>query len=169
MVNHLTPLYLSSLIPPTVNKTSRYNLRKANHISTINERANQYSNYFLPRTIRDRNSLSEEQRNFTSVASFKHTLNQTNIFVPKYFFVGDRRPQVLHTCIHTKCSALNYEIYLKNLTDTPLCHCGNIETSMKILPQTKTRNDTNYITTMPHHLRRTFVWRQLAFYVYKHI
>ena len=27
MVNHLTPLYLSSLIPPTVNETSRYNLR----------------------------------------------------------------------------------------------------------------------------------------------
>ena len=38
MVNHLIPLYLSSLIPPTVNKTSGYNL-----------------------------SLSEEQRNSTSV------------------------------------------------------------------------------------------------------
>ena len=46
-----------------------------------------------------------------------------------YFFVGDRRPQVLHTRLRTKCSALNYEIHLKNLTDTPLCRCGNIETS----------------------------------------
>ena len=51
--------------------------------------------------------------------------------MPKYFFVGDRRPQVLHT----KCSALNYEIYLKNLTDTPLCHCGNIETSEHLFLQ----------------------------------
>ena len=55
--------------------------------------------------------------------------------VPKYFFVGDRHPQVLHTCIHTKCSALNYEIYLKNFTDTPLCRCGNIETSEHLFLQ----------------------------------
>ena len=82
MVNHLTPLYLSSLIPPTVNETSRYNLRNANYISTINARTNQYFNFFLPSTIRDWNSLSEEHRNSTSVASFKHTLNQTNISVP---------------------------------------------------------------------------------------
>ena len=129
MVNHLTPLYLSFLIPPTVNQTSRYNLRNASNISTINARTNQYFNSFLPSTIRDWNSLSEEHRNSTSVASFKHTLNQTNISVPKYFYVGDRRPQVLHKRLCTKCSALNYEIYLKNLTDTPLCRCGNIENS----------------------------------------
>ena len=49
--------------------------------------------------------------------------------MPKYFYVADRRPQVLHTRLRTKCSALNYEIYLKNLTDTPLCRCGNIENS----------------------------------------
>ena len=129
MVNPLTPLYLSSLIPPTVNDTSRYNLRNANNISTINARTNQYFNSFLLSTIRDWNSLNEEHRNSMSVASLKHTLNQTNISVPKYYFVGDRRPQVLHTRLRTKCSVLNYEIYLKNLTDTPLCRCGKIETS----------------------------------------
>ena len=171
MVNHLTPLYLSSLIPPTVNETSRYNLRNANNISTINARTNQYFNSFLPSTIRDWN------RNSTSVASFKHTLNQTNISVPKYFYVGDRRPQVLHTRLRTKCSALNYEICLKNLTDTPLCRCGNIENSEHFFlqcryyhrPKKKTRNDTNYFSTLPHHLRCTSVWGQLTFYEYKHI
>ena len=133
MVNHLTPLYLSSLIPPTVNETSQYNLRNANNISTINAQTKQYFNSFLPSTTRDWNILSEEHRNSTSVTSFKHTFNQTNISVPKYFFVGVRRPQVLHTRLRTKCSALNYEIYLKNLTDTPLCRCGNIENSEHFL------------------------------------
>ena len=95
--------------------------------------AHRNSKTFLPSTIRDWNSLSEEHRNSTSVSSFKHTLNQTNITVPKYFFVGDRRPKVLHTSLRTKCSALNYEIYLKNLTDTPLCRCGNIEKSEHFL------------------------------------
>ena len=74
---------------------------------------NQYFHSFLPSTIRDLNSLSEEQRNSTSVASFKHTLSQTNICVTKYFFVSDKRPQVLHTPLRAKCSALNFEIYLK--------------------------------------------------------
>ena len=135
MVNHLSPLYLSSFIPPTVNETSRYNLRNANNISTINARTNQYFNSFLPSTIKDWNSLSQEHRNSTSVASFKHTLNQANIFVPKYFYVGDRRQQVLHTRLRTKCSALNNEIYLKNLTDTPLCRWGNIENSEHLFLQ----------------------------------
>ena len=126
IVNHFTPLYLYSLIPPTVNETSRYNLSNAINISTINARTNQYVNSFLPSTIRDWNSLSEEHRNSTSFASFKHTLNQSNISVLKYFFAGDRRLQVLHTRLRTKCSALNYEIYL---TGTPFCRCGNIETS----------------------------------------
>ena len=129
MINHLTPLYLYSLIPPIVNKTSRYNLRNANNIFTINAGTNKFFNSFLPSTIRDWNSrLGEEHRNSTSVASFKHTLKQTNISVPEYFFVGDRRPKVSHTRLRTKCSALNYEIYLKNLTDTPLCR-GSIENS----------------------------------------
>ena len=36
MVNHLTPLYQLSFIPPTVNETPRYSLRTANNITTIN-------------------------------------------------------------------------------------------------------------------------------------
>ena len=32
MVNHLTPLYLSPLIPPTVDETARYNLRNHGRI-----------------------------------------------------------------------------------------------------------------------------------------
>ena len=90
---------------------------------------NQYFHSFLPSTIRDWNGLSEEQRNSKSVASFKFTLSQTNICVTKYFFVSDKRSQVLHTRFRAKCSALNYEIYLKNLTYTPLCRCDNNETS----------------------------------------
>ena len=120
MVQDLTPLHLSSLIPPTLNETSRYNLRNANNISTINTRTNQYFISFLPSTIRDWNSLSEEHRNSTSVASFKHTFNKTNISVPLCLFVCDRRPQALHTRLRTKCSALNYEIYILRTYQTHL-------------------------------------------------
>ena len=42
MMNSLAPLYLSSLIPPTVNSLSRYNLRNSDNLQTIDCRTNQY-------------------------------------------------------------------------------------------------------------------------------
>ena len=40
MFSHLTPLYLSSLIPPSVSYMSRYNLRNSNQLQTIDSRTN---------------------------------------------------------------------------------------------------------------------------------
>ena len=41
MINDLTPLYLSTIIPFTITETSHYNLRNANDIRTINTRTTQ--------------------------------------------------------------------------------------------------------------------------------
>ena len=66
---------------------------------------------------------------------FKSHLNQSSTSIPKYYYVGDRHPQILHTRLRTKYSSLNYDIYLKNLTDSPLCRCGNIKNSEHYLLQ----------------------------------
>ena len=42
MLDNLSPEYLSSLIPPTVNNISRYSLRNANNIQTMDSRTTQY-------------------------------------------------------------------------------------------------------------------------------
>ena len=118
MINNLTPQYRPSLIPATVSETSSYNLKNANDVRTINARTNQYFNSFLPFPIRDWNSLLEELKNSVSVSSFKFYLNQVNDRVPKYYYFGDRRSQILHTRLRTKHS-LNCDICLKNLTDSP--------------------------------------------------
>ena len=47
--------------------------------------------------------------------------------IPKYYYVGSRRAQVLHTGLRTNCSSLNLHLFLKNFTDSPLCLCGSIE------------------------------------------
>ena len=47
MVHNLTPNYLTSLIPSTVNETSNYNLRNSNDIRTVNARTSQYFFLFL--------------------------------------------------------------------------------------------------------------------------
>ena len=134
MVNDLTLLYLPFLVP-SVNETSRYNLRNSNDIRTVNTRTSQYHNSFLPSTIREWNALPEEQRNSLTVASFTSHLKQSSTSIPKYYYVGDRHPQILHTRLRTKCSSLNYDIYLKSLTESPLCRCGNIENSEHYLLQ----------------------------------
>ena len=127
MVNNLTPTYLSSLVPSTVTEASRYNLRNSSDIRTVNSRTSQYFNSFLPSSIREWNSLPEQHRTSSTVTSFKYHLNQPNSFIPKFYYVGERKTQMLHTRLRTKCSSLNYDIFLKNLTDSPLCSCGNVE------------------------------------------
>ena len=62
MVHNLTPNYLISLIPSTVNETTNYNLRDSNDISTFNARISQYFSSFLPSTIREWNILPEQQQ-----------------------------------------------------------------------------------------------------------
>ena len=156
---------LSTYHLSTVNETSRYNLRNSNDIRTVNTRTSQYYNSFLPATIREWNALPEEQRNFLIVASFKSHLNQSSTSIPKYYYVGNRHHQILHTRLRTKCSSLNYDIYLKNLTDSPLCRCGKIENSEHYLLQCRFHhwNATIPISNLLRVLRCPFVWWQLTF------
>ena len=134
MVNNLTPNYLSSLIPSST-EASNYNLRNSHDIRTVNARTSQYFSSFLPSTIREQNTLPESQRNSSTITSFKYQLNQPNSYIPKFYYVGERRVQILHTRLRTKCSSLNYYIFTKNLTDSPLCRCGSVENTEHYLLQ----------------------------------
>ena len=69
--------------------------------------------------IREWNGLSEEIRNASSVSVFKSRLDQ-NVIVPqihKYFYIGDRRLQMLHTRLRTNCSSLNQDLFRKNISE----------------------------------------------------
>ena len=115
MAHNLTPHYLASLIPSTATETPRCNLRNCNGIRTDRARTSQYFSSFLPSTLREWNNLPEQQRNLSTISSFKYQLNQLNSFTPKYYYFGERQTQILHTRLPTKCSSLNYDI------------CGSIE------------------------------------------
>ena len=71
MCFHITSPYLSSLVPSLVSNVSRYSLRNANDISTIDTRTSLYFHSFLPSVIRDWNSLPLETRNTSTIQSFK--------------------------------------------------------------------------------------------------
>ena len=127
MHNNLTPNYLSSLIPQQVEAIARYNLRNAQDIRNIRTRTSLYYNSFLPYTLRQWNDLSSETRQSTSLNSFKRLLKMDKISVPQYYYYGNRKAQMLHTRLRTGCSALNFDLFIKNISDSPMCVCGSIE------------------------------------------
>ena len=127
IINGLSPTYLSSLIPLSVRSVSSYSLRNSSDIQTIVCRTAQYFNSFLPSVIREWNSLPLDVRNSTSVSSFKCRLKERNYLVPKYYYTGNRKLQILHARLRTECSSLNHDLFLKHITESPLCRCGAIE------------------------------------------
>ena len=127
MTQNITPLHLSSLVPRSVSNISRYNLRNSNDLQTIDARTTLYFNSFLPATIRVWNDVPDEARQSESLNTFKNFVNKDRMSVPKHFYVGNRKARILHTRLRTKCSSLNLDLFLRNISDSPLCQCGSVE------------------------------------------
>ena len=127
MMHNITPLYLSSLVPQSIGNLSRYNLRTSNDLQNIDARINQYFNSFLPSSVRAWNNLPNNAKQCESVNSFKCFLQREKTTVPKHYYAGCRKGQILLTRLRTSCSSLNFDLFVKNISDSPLCHCGTIE------------------------------------------
>ena len=76
------------------------------------------------------NDLTPEIQQASTLNTFKHLLNRRMRIppVPPYYFFGPRKLQVLHTRLRTGCSSLNAHLHAKNISDSPNCSCGDIET-----------------------------------------
>ena len=145
MANGLSPPYLAVLIPTTVNNSSNYNLRNSNNIHLVNARTYLYYNSLLPSAGRDWNNIPDEHRNVDSVMALKNVLNRDKPVVPKHYLFGNQKEQILHTRLRTNCSVLNYDLYLKNIIDSPLCRCNNIETVKHLFLDCPTYNNQRII------------------------
>ena len=134
LINNISPSYLSDLVPQSVNSISHYNLRNADDLESVASRTNQYYNSFLPSVVREWNELTNDVRQSDSLRSFKCNINRERTTVPKHFYSGTRKTQILHTRLRTNCSSLNNDLYSKNLTDSPLCRCGSVENTNHFIP-----------------------------------
>ncbi|MEW8247643.1 MAG: reverse transcriptase family protein, partial [Candidatus Thiodiazotropha endolucinida] len=132
MIYNLTPPYLSSFVPPLVGDISRYNLRNSDQFQTLECKSQLYYNSFLPAVVREWNSLNESCRSSPSVDCFKNKLKQSTN-VPKYYYSGSRKGQILHTRLRTNSSSLNHHLFSKNITDNDTCLCGHVEDTSHFL------------------------------------
>ena len=96
-------------------------------LQTIDASTTLYYNSFLPSTVRAWNEVPEEAKQSDSVNAFKRFLNQDKSRIPKHFYVGKRKAQILHTRLRTNCSSLNLDLFMRNISDSPLCQSGSVE------------------------------------------
>ena len=135
MINGLTPEYLSNLIPQQHNQMHRYNTRQSDNIINIQCKTTHHYQSFLPSAIRLWNALPIHVRESNSIQSFKNALStlSNKRIIPKHYYTGDRRGQILHARLRMKCSSLKQHLYAKNIEPDPYCLCGHIESTTHFL------------------------------------
>lgn len=83
---------------------------------------------FLPSSIREWNQLPADIKKISpSIASLKNKIELNNQRVQLHYYSGKRLPQLHHTRLRTHRSSLNKRLYPKNIIESPLCLCGEIE------------------------------------------
>jgi hypothetical protein len=127
IVNEQVPSYLTELIPDRVGNITPYSLRNSNDMRNVHCNSQLYANSFLPSSISEWNQLPPDIKNSQSVASFKKKLENNKQRVPLHYYSGQRLAQIHHTRLRTHCSSLNEHLYSKNIIESPLCQCGEIE------------------------------------------
>ena len=145
MQHDLTPPYLTNLVPLSVSEISRYPLRNADDYVTIQCKTQYHYSSFLPFVLREWNNLPQQAKQINFLTSFKAVLTRDKIKVLEYFYKGKRKLQVMHTRIRTNCSALNSDLFRKNIVNSPFCACGAIEKAYRFFfmcgRYTNQRND----------------------------
>jgi hypothetical protein len=131
MQNNIAPSYLCNLIP--VRTSQAYDLRSQNGIPPVYANTQLYSNSFLPSAIRHWNNLSPDIRNSNSLLEFKKKITQCPTKSCPLFNVGDRKLQIYHSRLRLGCSSLNFDLHRRNITSSPDCICGAIETPSHFL------------------------------------
>ena len=76
------------------------------------------------------NSLPQSLREITNLNSFKRSITERKISVPRFYFNGERKYAILHARLRNKCSNLNHDLFINHISLTEKCACNaNHETT----------------------------------------
>ena len=139
MVKGIAPSYLQILVPPSVHQVSQRSLRNNDQLVIPRSRTNIYNKSFIPQASVEWNALPTEAKNCTTLYTFKSFLNRNMTPVPKYYYSGERKAQILHTRLRLHCSSLNLDLYNNHVLENDKCSCGQTESTEHYI-----LNCTNY-------------------------
>ena len=113
-----TPVNLKGFMTTSYNcRSNNKEILKHHHYSYPLQYCFPLSDLFLAVTIEwqwhpEREIKVTEQ---DSVNSLKRSLNRGATVLPKYYYSGNRKFQILHTRLRTNCSSLSNDLFLKNI------------------------------------------------------
>ena len=125
IVNGLVPQYLLNLLPPLVSELNPYHRRRPLERHVTPHRTEIYRNSFFISTTMLWNSLPENVLTKTSISTFKNYLNKDDSVVPSYYYLGNRKEQIIHCRLRHNMSDLNGDLFLRHLSNNSLCACGS--------------------------------------------
>ncbi len=142
-----TPAYLYDHIPPTVGTRAGRPLRNNSNFTLIKTYKDYFDNSFFPETVRLWNNLDEKLKSVASYESFIKLLNKPTIQIPKHYYSGSRKPNIILARLRMGCSELNDDLYRIGVTGSPACSCG-----------ARRENPFHFFMTCPNY---TFIRQQL--------
>ena len=81
---------------------------------------------FIPKTSKDWNSLPESARIVQSLGEFRRFLDKDKIIVPNYYYFGQRKSQVIHTCLRLNCNSLGSDLLNNHISENANCLFCNV-------------------------------------------
>ena len=120
----LLPEHITPKFPPLSSEVNRYHRRRMQDRYPINCRTELYRHSFFPSATKLWNKLPENIQTTRSFGEFKRHLRKDDITPPPYFYLGQRKEQIIHCRLRLHMSDLNFDLFNRHLTDSKACQCG---------------------------------------------
>ena len=116
--------HITNLLPRATGERMNYSLRTSSNISIPRSTTESLNKSYLPSTIKDWNLLPRNIRELPTLEQFKNHLTPVKELIPRRFYSGHRKYQIIQTRMRLGCSDLKEDLFNVNLSDSPLCSCG---------------------------------------------
>jgi hypothetical protein len=123
----LCPNSLTDLLPPLVSATNPYPRRRPQERTVPACRTETYRKSYFPSTTSLWNDLPLVVQQSTSLGEFKRYFSSSDPVVPTYYYLGDRKEQIIHCRLRLGMSDLNSDLHSRHLQENRACSCGFIQ------------------------------------------
>ena len=120
----LLPEHIQPKFPPLASEVNRYHRRRMQDRDPIKCRTELYSHSFFPAATKLWNMLPENIQTTRSFGEFKRYLRKDDATPPPYFYIGQRKEQILHCRLRLGMSDLNFDLFKRHISESKTCQCG---------------------------------------------